>query len=93
MSLSRNKINPLNVLGMRRLGFIPNHFSTVLLPDRDIDIKLVDHWISYNLNSRYAIRSTIALDSNKKLVEVKEIGIEDPKELTMFTLGCPHIHT
>jgi hypothetical protein len=27
------------------------------------------------------------------MVEVTEIGIEDPKELTMLTLGCTYMHT
>ena len=53
---------------------------------------MLDHWINYNLNSRYAIKKTYSLDHNKKMVEVLEIGIEDPKEITMLTLGCPYIH-
>jgi hypothetical protein len=57
-----------------------------------VDIKLLDHWINYHLNSRYAIKKTIALDQNKKMVEVIEIGIEDSREITMLTLGCPYIH-
>ena len=57
-----------------------------------VDIKLLDHWINYHLNSRYAIKKTITLDHNKKMVEVIEIGIEDSREITMLTLGCPYIH-
>jgi hypothetical protein len=91
MSLSRGEINPLGVLGLRKLTFIPEHFSTLSV-DRSIDAKLLDQWISYNLNSRYAIKKRLALDQNKKMVEVVEIGIEDPKELTMLSLGCPHLH-
>jgi hypothetical protein len=91
MSLSRGEINPLGVLGLRKLTFIPEHFATLSV-DRSIDAKLLDQWISYNLNSRYAIKKRLALDQNKKMVEVIEIGIEDPKELTMLSLGCPHLH-
>jgi hypothetical protein len=91
MSLSRGEINPLGVLGLRKLTFIPEHFSKLSF-DRTIDIKLLEHWVSYNLNSRYAIIRRIALDQNKKMVEVVEIGIEDPRELTMLSLGCPYLH-
>ena len=90
MALSRNEVNPLSVLGLRKLSFIPKHFQTISIGITDI--KMLDHWINYNLNSRYAIKKTYSLDHNKKMVEVLEIGIEDPKEITMLTLGCPYIH-
>jgi hypothetical protein len=90
MSLSRNEVNPLSVLGIRKLTFIPEHFTKITIGL--IDIKLLDHWINYNLNSRYAIKKTLALDSTKKLVEMIEIGVEDPREITMLTLGCTYIH-
>ena len=92
MSLSRGEINPLGVLGLRRLSFIPKHFTTVTVGNDLIDIKLLDHWINYHLNSRYAIKKSLKLDSLKKITEVIEIGIEDPRELTMLTLGCPYVH-
>jgi hypothetical protein len=90
MALSRGEVNPLGVLKLRKLGFIPQHFTKIAV---DVtDIKLLDQWINYNLNSRYAIKRTYALDANKKLVEVLEIGLEDPREITMLTLGCPYVH-
>jgi hypothetical protein len=92
MSLSRGEINPLSVLGLRRLSFIPEHFAKVSIETTAIDIKLLDHWINYHLNSRYAIKKTLGLDSSKKITEVIEIGIEDPREITMLTLGCPYVH-
>lgn len=90
MSLSRNELNPLSALGMRKLSFIPFHFTKISISVTDI--KMLDHWINYNLNSRYAIKKTLALDHNKKLVEMMEIGVEDPREITMLTLGCPYVH-
>lgn len=91
MALARGEINPLGVLGMRHLSFIPGHFATIKI-SRFCDIKLLDQWITTNLNSRYSIKKSVTLDSNNKLSEVIEIGMEDPIELTMFSLGCPHIH-
>lgn len=90
MSLNRNEVNPLSVLGVRRLSFIPKHFTKILIPM--VDIKNLDHWINYHLNSRYAIRRTLTLDTNNKLVEMFEVGVEDPKEATILTLGCPYLH-
>ena len=90
MSLSRNEVNPLSVLGIRRLSFIPNHFTKVKIGI--CDIKNLDQWINYHLNSRYAIRKTLALDNGNKTVEMIEVGLEDPREITMLTLGCPYVH-
>jgi hypothetical protein len=89
MSLSRGEVNPLSVLGLRRLSFIPQHFAKIVT--RTTDIKMLDHWINYNLNSRYAIKLTLTLNSNNKFTEICEIGLEDPKEIIMLTLGCPFL--
>lgn len=91
MSLSRNEVNPLSVLGVRKLSFIPNHFTKISVPSQG-DTRNLDHWINYNLNSRYAIRKTLSLDQNNKMVEAIEVGLEDPREITMLTLGCPYVH-
>jgi hypothetical protein len=77
---------------MRRLNFIPDHFARIIIKEYNSDIKILDHWINYNLNSRYAIRKTFAIDETKRMVEAIEIGIEDPAELTMLTLGCAYLH-
>ncbi len=90
MSLNRNEVNPLSVLGMRKLSFIPNHFTKMSVGM--CDVRNLDHWINYNLNSRYAIRKTLSLDQNNKMVETVEVGVEDPREITMLTLGCPYVH-
>lgn len=92
MSYSRGEPNPLGVLGCRKLQFVPKHFARLNV-DRNVNIKLLDQWINYHLNSRYAIKKTHILDEKNKIVEVYEIGVEDPKEITLLTLGCPHIHS
>ena len=90
MALSRGEVNPLGVLKLRKLDFIPEHFTKITVSQ--VHIKMLDHWINYNLNSRYAIKKTLSVDSSKKMVEVVEVGLEDPREITMLTLGCPHLH-
>ena len=92
MALNSKTINPLSVLGVRRLPFIPDHFAKLSVKNKNIDIKMLDHWINYHLNSRYAIKKTLVLDNDKKVVEATEIGLEDPKEITMLSLGCPILH-
>lgn len=91
MSLNRGEVNPLSVLGIRKLSFIPEHFSRISV-NKNVDVKLLDHWINYNLNSRYVLRKSLSLDNNKKMIETIEIGIEDPKEILMLSLGCPLLH-
>ena len=91
MSLNRGTVNALNVLGFRKLSFIPEHFTKISV-DTFVNVKLLDHWIGYNLNSRYAIKKQYTVDHNNKMVEVLEVGMEDPREITMLTLGCPYIH-
>lgn len=91
MSLSRGEVNPLGVLGIRKLNFIPEHFSRITV-NKAVDARLLDHWINYNLNSRYALKKILSLDQNKKMTEVVEVGMEDPKEILMLTLGCPLLH-
>jgi hypothetical protein len=92
MSLNRGEVNALNALGFRKLSFIPNHFSKITI-DHKFDTRIVEQWIEYNLNSRYAIRVIYKLDSNKKIVSVTEIGLEDPSELTLLTIGCQELYT
>lgn len=92
MALSRGELNSLSVLGIRKLNFIPNHWAKIQM-SITVDTKLLDHWINFNLNSRYAIIRGIKINKDKKMIEILEIGLEDPKEITMLTLGCPYLHT
>lgn len=91
MALNRGSVNALNVLGFRKLSFIPNHFAKLSI-DHKLDIKAIEHWIEFNLNSRYSIKENYGLDRNRKIISIVEIGIEDPKELTMLSLGCNYLH-
>jgi hypothetical protein len=91
MSLNRGEVNALGALGFRKLSFIPEHFSKISIEHRS-DVKDIEHWIEYNLNSRYAIQDRHALDSNRKIITVTEIGLEDQKEFTMLLIGCNFLH-
>lgn len=93
MALARNKVNALNVLGLRKLKHIPPNFAKMEIPfDRISDIKNIDKWMYNNLDSRYCIRTTQSVNDSNKIVSVIEIGIEDAKELTFLSLSCPYLH-
>ena len=91
MALNRGIVNALNVLGFRKLSFIPEHISKIAI-DQKLDSKAIEQWIEFNLNSRYAIQNVYKLDNNRKMISIVEVGLEDPKELTMLSLGCQHLH-
>jgi len=90
MALKNKEINPLDVLDSRQLKFIPDHFETVSV-SKKTDIKILNLWILFNLNSRYAITQTWTLDNERKIVNSLMIGFEDPKEATIFILSCPYL--
>lgn len=92
MALSKGRVNPLNVIGQRRLPYIPTHFAVMRISDTLYHSR-IDEWIYHNLDSRYCVRLRQVLDPQRRIIEVTEIGVEDPKELTMLSLVCPYLHT
>lgn len=97
MSILQEKINPLNLIGQRKLNYMPVHFTVFKLPVQRViginsQIEIINRWVYQNLNSRYCIRKKYDLNSERILTEFWEIGFEDPRELTMLCLGCPHIN-
>lgn len=91
MALAKGRINPLNVVGQRKLFYIPKHFSTMNIPEIKY-LEEIDRWIYNNLNSRYCVKVKQGLDSERKIIDICEIGIEDHKELSMLGLACPYLH-
>lgn len=91
MSLAKGTVNPLNVVGQRKLSYIPDHFGVMNILDIH-NIDKIDQWIYYNLNSRYCVKTRQGLDSQRRIVDICEIGVEDSKELTMLGLACPYLH-
>jgi hypothetical protein len=92
MSLSKGRVNALNVLNMRKLDRIPPNFAKMKIKEID-KIREIDNWIYTNLDSRYCIRKIQAVDPHSnKLITAYEIGVEEPKELSMLSLACPYLH-
>jgi hypothetical protein len=90
MSLIKGSVNPLNVLGVRRLSYMPKHFARMTIND-ELNSDRIDAWVYQNLDSRYAIVKSLKIDSNNKMIEVQELGVEDAKELTILSLSCPYL--
>ena len=89
MGIYKNDVNPLNVLGMRRLNRIPPNFTKFQVKSF-VDIRELDRWIYLNLNSRYCVKKSTAVVDNK-LTTIIEVGIEDAKEVSMMSLACPYL--
>jgi hypothetical protein len=92
MSLKNGKPNSLNYFNLRRVEFACPHFKYTALdgynPSR---VKLLDSWIKKNLNNRYFIGQGISLDNTNTIVYTTRIGFESEKEMSFFTIACPHL--
>ena len=94
MALKNGKPNPLNYFGMRRVEFAAPHFKyTIIEKHTPVFIKNIDSWISNNLNNRYYIGQDLSLDHTNTIVYTTRIGFESEKELSFFTIACPHLQT
>jgi hypothetical protein len=92
MSLKNGKPNALNFYGLRRVEFACPHFKYMTIDRYNPTlVKSVDSWIKKNLNNRYYVGQGIALDHTNTIVYTTRIGFESEKELSFFTIACPHL--
>jgi hypothetical protein len=83
-------LNPLDVLGKRKLSFMPLHFVKVKISDLDFLHDEVTDWVESKLQGRFSISYEPSVDDNGKLKSSTFVGFEDQKELTYFLLACPY---
>lgn len=86
--------NPLNFFGIRRFKVPAQHLEYINMPMTYNIEDAISRWIEENLKGRYFIGKALAVDDsreNNKIASVIRIGFEDPKELSYFTLACPHL--
>ena len=91
MNKQLKKANPLNFFGARQLQILPPHFEYI---DLDLPYNLQDtiiKWITKNLHGRFYYGKSYSLESDNPNKVVIRIGFEEPKELSYFTLACPHL--
>jgi hypothetical protein len=94
MALKNGKPNSLNYFGIRRVEFAAPHFKyTIIEKYSPVLLKNLDTWIKHNLNSRYFIGQGLTLDNTNTIVYTTRIGFESEKELSFFTIACPHLQT
>ena len=93
MSLKNGKPNPLNYFNLRKVEFAAPHFKYITLEKASpAFIKQLDSWIKIHLNHRYYIGMSLGLDGNNAIIYTIRIGFENEKELSFFTIACPHLH-
>ena len=92
MALKNGKPNPLDYYNLRRVEFACPHFKYMSIEKyTPALVKSIDSWIRKNLNNRYYVGQGIVLDANNTIVYVTRIGFESEKELSFFTIACPHL--
>jgi hypothetical protein len=94
MALKNGKPNPLNYYDLRRVEFACPHFKYTIIDKYSPNlVKLFDSWIRKNLNNRYYVGQDLMLDNTNTIVYCTRIGFESEKELSFFTIACPHLQT
>jgi len=84
-------LKPLDVLGKRKVDFMPIHFvKTKLNLTEFIDDAIID-WIETKLDGRFSISYEPTVDSNGRMITATFVGFENQKELTYFLLACPYL--
>jgi hypothetical protein len=83
---------PLNFYEARQLKVLPEYFESIDLSMSIYNLEdTIIKWIDNNLNGRYFVAKATALDSNNQYANIIKVGFENPKELSYFTLACPHL--
>lgn len=84
-------INPLDVLGSRRIKYVCPQFTMANLSFSNIYYDTMVEWIQTKLKGRFFFERTPSVDKDGKFKSSLTVGFEDPKELTYFMLACPHL--
>ncbi len=83
--------NPLNFFDVRILKVPPRHFEYISVPIRYNLQDSITKWIQDNLKGRFYVGKSIEVDDTNSVNNMLKIGFEDGKELSLFTLACPHL--
>ena len=94
MAIKNGKPNPLNYFGLRRVEVACPHFKYASMDRYNPSlVKSIDSWIRKNLNNRYYVGQDVMLDHTNTIIYGIRIGFESEKELSFFTIACPHLQT
>ena len=85
------KPNKLNFFRVRQPKRPPPHFAYIHIPQRYNLESTIQRWIYDNLKGRFFVGKALHVDKSNKIADALKIGFEEPKELSYFTLACPHL--
>ena len=86
--------NSLNFFNLRKLKVPPSHFEFIVLPMTYNLEDALSKWIRDHLKGRYYLGKTLSIrnqENNNSITTCIKVGFENPKELSYFTLACPHL--
>lgn len=89
--LKIKKPNLLDFLNLRQPKIAPPHFQYVYIPVQYNLEETIVRWISCNLKGRFYVGKGTNITKENKILDFLKIGFEEPKELSYFTLACPHL--
>ena len=93
MLLKLKEPNHLNFFDIRRAEYPLPYFEYIQITMRyNLEIPITK-WIQDNLKGKFYIGNALAVHTKetKTIAKVLKIGFESPKELSYFTLACPHL--
>jgi hypothetical protein len=94
-------VNPLNIHEVRRTLFCPPYFEKAPLPcatggpstrGSGVVNRLIVSWVNDNLTGRFYIGLSVDVTSKFPVRTETYIAFENPSELTIFMLSCPHLN-
>ena len=89
--LKIKKPNLLDFFHVRQPNSLPDYFEYINIPLQYNLEDSISRWIRHNLKGRFYVGHNCVINRDNKLQEVLQVGFEDAKELSYFTLACPHL--
>ena len=86
--------NALNFFDLRNLKVPASHFEFIVIPMTYNIEDALSKWIEEHLKGRFYVGKSLSINSQNKGNAINtciKVGFEDPKELSYFTLACPHL--
>lgn len=89
-----NKPNALNFFNVRRFKKKPKNLicSQYNIFSEEQESSILK-WINENLKSRFYFGRHLVLNDDTKFEYVLLVGFESPKEMSIFNLSCPFLHS
>ena len=90
--IKHKDLNPLNLFDLRRFEVPPKHFEYIIIPLKYNLEDSLTKWIHDNLKGRYYVGKALNIDDADNQINISmKVGFEEAKEISYFTLACPHL--